>query len=230
MEQTRNHPEYQREIGLVFGKTGMGKSNYLKGYLTTLRRAIVLDPLDEYPAVEIPDMETMFDHVTSNETFRVKSTNIMDLEIMGEMVDSIPDVTFIIEEAQRCLPPSRTDLPESIQRIIFQGRHFGRSLVIAAQRPSIVHIAARSQWTRICSFNLTEVNDVKWLEGTSGYSLDDEPDIRKLTVGTYLEITPGSLEQKLAPLYVPKKSKQEGGGAYRLENIFSQFSISGVNP
>jgi DNA helicase HerA-like ATPase len=121
------------------------------------------------------------------------------------------DVTFIIEEAQRCLPASRQDLPDSLQRIIFLGRHFGRSLVVAAQRPSIVHIAARSQWTRIVTFNLTEVGDVRWLEGTSGYDVQTEHDIRKLPVGDYFEITPGGFERKHAPLYVPKKTRKEEG-------------------
>src|SRR3989304_6406145 len=179
-----SHPD-PREITLVFGKTGMGKSNWNKVYLSSLKRVIILDPLDEYLALEFTDVEEMMDYLEDKETFRVKSCNILDLEALGEIVDSMRNVTFIIEEAQRCLPASRQDLPDSLQRIIFLGRHFGRSLVVAAQRPSIVHIAARSQWTRIVSFNLSEVGDVRWLEGTSGYDVQTEHDIRKLPIGDY---------------------------------------------
>jgi DNA helicase HerA-like ATPase len=213
-----------REISLIFGKTGMGKSNYIKGYLSSLKRVIILDPLDEYPAIEFQDISEMVDYLEGmgDKPFRVKSTNILDLESMGEIVDSMEDVHLIIEEAQRCLPASRQDLPDSLQRIIFLGRHFGRSLVIAAQRPSIVHIAARSQWTRIVTFNLTEVGDVRWLEGTSGYDFQGENDIRKLPVGDYFEILPGGLEEKHAPLYVPKKSGKED----RFQNVFNLFSAS----
>lgn len=210
----------QREISLVFGKTGMGKSNWLKVYLADLKRVIILDPLDEYPALEFTDPEAMLEYVSGRKEFKVKSCNILDLDIIGEIVDSLEDVTFIIEEAQRCLPASGQGLPDSMQRIIFLGRHFGRSLLIAAQRPSIVHIAARSQWTRIISFNITETTDVKWLKDQSGYPLDVDPDIRKLPVGEYFEITPGTLEVKNAPLYIPRRKENESG----LSKLLSVFS------
>jgi DNA helicase HerA-like ATPase len=137
------------------------------------------------------------------------------------------DVTFIIEEAQRCLPASRQDLPDSLQRIIFLGRHFGRSLVVAAQRPSIVHIAARSQWTRIVTFNLSEVGDVRWLEGTSGYDVQTDHDIRKLPVGDYFEITPGGFERKRAPLYVPRKSGK-GEDVKSFRDTFSFLNLQTI--
>jgi DNA helicase HerA-like ATPase len=216
-----NAPPNQREISLVFGKTGMGKSNWLKVYLQSLRRVIILDPLDEYPAQEFTDAEEMLEHVASKKEFKVKSCNILDLEVLGEIVDSLNDVTFLIEEAQRCLPASGQGLPDSIQRIIFLGRHFGRSLLIAAQRPSIVNIAARSQWTRIVTFNVTETTDVKWLKDQSGYPLDVEPDIRKLPVGEYFEITPGNLEVKNAPLYIPRRKEEKESELSKLLSVFS---------
>ena len=216
----------EREISLVFGKTGMGKSNFLKGYLSSLNRVIILDPLDEYPGLEFERISDMIDYLQNEnvkydlkKSFCVKSCNILDLEALGEIVsdgdrkddpNAMREVTFIIEEAQRCLPASRQELPDSLQRIIFLGRHFERSLVIAAQRPSIVHIAARSQWNRIVSFNLTEDADVSWIRNTSGYDIENsENDIRKLPVGDYLEITPGGFERKHAPLYVPRRRREE---------------------
>jgi DNA helicase HerA-like ATPase len=228
-----------REIALVFGKTGMGKSNYIKTYLSALKRVIILDPLDEYPALEFQDINEMIDYLEgaegmeegnkSRKGFCVKSCNILHLEALGEIVDGMRDVTFIIEEAQRCLPASRQDLPDSLQRIIFLGRHFGRSLVVAAQRPSIVHIAARSQWTRIITFNLSEIGDVRWIEGTSGYDVQNEFDIRKLSVGTYFEITPGSFETKTAPLYIPRRVKGGKEDQSGLKNVFDLFPSASVS-
>jgi DNA helicase HerA-like ATPase len=225
-----------REISLVFGKTGMGKSNWIKVYLESLKRVIILDPMDEYPALEFVDMakEEMEEYLKGKETFRVKSCNILDLDSLCEIAsrgddrddpDAMRNVTLIIEEAQRCLPASRLDLPEALQKIIFLGRHFGRSLVIAAQRPSIVHIAARSQWTRIVSFNLTEVNDVRWIEGTSGYDVQREYDIRKLSIGNYYEITPGTFESKRAPFYVPKRRKENKTREERFQELFSVVNL-----
>lgn len=235
-----------REISLVFGKTGMGKSNYIKGYLASLRRVIILDPLDEYPGMEFEDVGDMIDYLEREnvkgdpkKNFCVKSCNILDLDALGEIVadgdrkddpNAMRDVTFIIEEAQRCLPTSRQELPDSLQRIIFLGRHFGRSLVIAAQRPSIVHIGARSQWTRIVTFNLTETGDVGWLKSVSGYDIEGftpdglEGDIRKLGVGNYFEITPGSFEAKRAPLYTP--SRKEVKTVSKWEEVFSLLTLT----
>ena len=241
---------FPREITLVFGKTGMGKSNYIKTYLDSLPRVIILDPLDEYPAMEFEEIGGMIDYLEKENVkgnplkpFRVKSTNILDLDVIGEIVadgdkkdsDAMRNVTFVIEEAQRCLPASRSDLPDSLQRIIFLGRHFGRSLVIAAQRPSIVHIGARSQWTRIVTFNLTETGDVQWLKNVSGYEIEGysdrsfeglSGDIRKLPVGDYFEITPGSFELKRAPLYIPKRKELESSGLERFMAEFSQLTLT----
>lgn len=232
-----------REITLVFGKTGMGKSNWMKGNLSTLQRVIILDPLNEYPGKEFQDLSDMVDYLESEnvkgdlkKSFCVKSCNVLDLEGLGEIVadgdrqndpNAMRDITFIIEEAQRCLPASGERIPDSLKRIIFQGRHFMRSLIIAAQRPSIVNIAARSQWTRINTFNLTETADVGWLEQVSGYDIQGktgESDIRKLPVGDYFEITPGTFELKHAPLYVPpKRTEKEDKG---FENWFASLALN----
>ena len=109
------------------------------------------------------------------------------------------------------------------------GRHFLRSLVIAAQRPSIVNIAARSQWTRIVSFNLTEDSDVGWLRSVSGYDIEHENDIRKLPIGEYFEITPGKFERKNAPLYIPKRRREEKPQS-GIDGIFSLFNLGCAHP
>jgi DNA helicase HerA-like ATPase len=228
-----------REILVVLGKTGMGKSNYIKTYLSSLRRVIILDPLDEYPGLEFDDIENMIDFLESenvkdvNKNFKVRSCNILDIDALGEIVadgdkkddpHAMRNVHLVIEEAQLCLPPSRKELPDSIQRIIFRGRHFGRSLVIAAQRPSIVHIAARSQFTRIVAFNFTENNDVGWLESATGYDIlgrQSENDVRQLPIGDYFEITPGRFERKRAPLYIPPSRKEEKEGSEWFMELFA---------
>jgi len=224
---------YVREISLVFGKTGSGKSNYIKTYLSELSRIIIIDPLNEYPGRSFTDIGEMMDYLEPlaepkpENKFCVKSCNADDLEPISEIVNAMDDVTFIIEEAQRCLPASNEKLPDAFNRIIFQGRHFGRSLAIAAQRPSIVNIRARSQWTRVISFNLTEPSDVGWLENVSGYDLTASPenDIRKLPVGRYIEITPGNLETKQAPLYIPPRGREE-----EKNDIAALFASFAFNP
>ena len=237
-----NFEKPEREISLVVGKTGMGKSNYLKGYLQTLRRSIIIDPLDEYPGIEFESIRDMIEYLESIDAknlkteFCVKSCNVLDLEYLGEIVsdgdrkddpNAMRDIYFIIEEAQRCIPASGERLPESLKKIIFQGRHHQRHLIIAAQRPSLVNIMARSQWNRIVAFNLTESADVAWIANTSGFDIESDDDIRKLPVGEYFEITPGSFERKNAPLYIPKRRKEEEKTS-GIMSLFESFNFQPV--
>jgi DNA helicase HerA-like ATPase len=231
----------EREVVFVAGKTGFGKSNYLKGYLSELKRVIILDPLAEYPGLEFDDIAGMISHLESinaknlKTEFCVKSCNVLDLENLCEIVadgdrrddpNAMRDIHFIVEEAQRCIPASGERLPEALKKIIFQGRHFKRHIIIAAQRPSLVNIMVRSQWNRIVAFNLTEPADTDWIRNTSGFDIESEDDIKMLPMGDYLEITPGSIERKHAPLYIPKREKMEAASPFdELMDIFSMFNL-----
>ena len=217
----KDHEIDPREITLVFGKTGMGKSNWIKVLLSELKRVIILDPLGEYPGDEFEDTEDLFDNISGKEEFLVKSSDVLELGTLSEISLAMKNTHLIVEEAQRCLPASNSPLPEGFKKLIFQGRHTGNSLIVAAQRPSIVNIAARSQWTRIISFNLTETADVTWIEQTTGYPIRSETDIRKLTVGEHFEITPGSIEKKKGPEFKPRRGEEEK--RERFNNVVALF-------
>ncbi len=156
-----------RDIVLVFGKTDMGKTSWTRQYLRARPRVILLDPMDEYPGLAFADPVQLIDYIRERSRFTVRSIGVQDFEALCQIAFAAGHVTLAIEEAQRCLPP-HLPLPAAFEHIVYRGAHVGASLVLIAQRPSTVNIAARSQFTRLVTFAQSEVADVRWIEGATG--------------------------------------------------------------
>lgn len=159
--------------------------------LKEYNRVIIIDPMDEYTAQEFDDLGDMVDHITSHKIFRCKTINTSEFESLCLVCMEVGNITLVIEEAQRVLP-SRSQMPEAFEDVIFRGRHRAVNVVLVAQRASSVNINVRSQYSRIVTFNQSERADVQWLEDVSGYDL---PDLKDLSIGEYYDITPKKCEK-----------------------------------
>lgn len=219
--------EQEREITLIYGKTGMGKSRWTKRYLRKKKRVMVLDPMLEHDGEAFDDMEAMLDRIQEYPTFRVKSEFVQDVPMMARMAMVVndkrrfqdkkhPELVLAIEESQRSLPSGNRPLPASIEDVIYRGRHARVTLVLISQRPSTVHIAARSQWTRLVVFKQTETADIDWLSEQTGHDPDDFFNLRP---GEFWEFTPvGGLRMMLpdqrdaTPLSARANKSAIGGG------------------
>ncbi len=181
-----------RDIILVFGKTGMGKTRWTRAWLAGQHRALICDPMDEYDGQKFDDLGDLIEHVMQYTVWRCRTEFIDDVPMLAAVAIGAGRCVLVIDEAQRSLP-GRQDLPASILDVIYRGRHPVVSLVIIAQRPSTVNIAARSQWTRIITFRQTEALDCRWIEGVSGESLD----LSGLAVGQYYDIAPTGISRRI---------------------------------
>jgi DNA helicase HerA-like ATPase len=170
----------------------MGKTSWLKRYLKSVRRGLILDPVNEYDRVQKFDhLDVLIEHVLRYRIFRVRTEWETDFPLLCATAKAAGNCTLVIDEAQRVVPP-RGDVPATFEDIVYRGRHRGVSLAIAAQRPSTVHLVARSQWSRLITFRQTEPNDVRWIEDTTGYSLP----LTDLEPLTFYEITPTGIYRK----------------------------------
>ncbi len=193
----------EREIILVLGKTGMGKTRWTKRYLTGAHRLLILDPQLEYdgPLFESvdggADHEQLLDYLANHRAFRarVPYTTIQEFAFLCRIVYHVKRCTFVVDEAQRVLPESRSRLPRDFEHVLYRGRHARVTLVLIAQRASTVNIAPRSQWTRIISFRQTEPPDIKWIESQAGEALP----LDTLNAGEYIEIRPSGSERRILP-------------------------------
>lgn len=192
------HPaDKVRSITLDFGKTGMGKTVWAQQHVKTLRRVIVYDPLGEYRDGVVPfyDVAELIEHCAKYRVWRVSLAMAApeDFPMLCRVAQAAGNCTLVVEEAQRILPPGPPP-PSEFTELVYRGRHTRTSLLIVSQRPSTVHIAARSQWTRIVSFSQSEVADVEWMRKTSGFdALVEARDLPRLH---YFDITPGGIERK----------------------------------
>jgi hypothetical protein len=178
----------------------MGKSEWTKQYLKRVPRVIICDPMDEYEGTLYNDPEDMIEHVRAYRVYKVRTTDIDALPVLCSIAMAAGRCTLVIDEAQRTLPQGSRKLPPQFEDIIYRGRHKVVSLVLISQRPSTVHIAARSQFTRMICFRQTEKNDVAWIQNTAG---EDLP-LQKLRMNEYYEIDPvgiyrGNLDSDQGP-------------------------------
>lgn len=183
----------EREITLVFGKTGMGKTRWTRQVTGGLSRAIILDPMGEYQGISFWDLNDMAGYCREHKLFRVRTEDGTALNVLSCLALVERNCCLVVEESQRIIPPVYP-LPSYFSDILYRGRHAAVSAVIVAQRAATTHIACRSQWSRIITFRQSEQDDVRWLIQTTGFDL---PEIRTLGVGEYYDIRPDSISKHL---------------------------------
>lgn len=184
-----------REITLVFGQTGTGKSQYTKRIIKQSKRVLVIDPQDEYVGIHHCETEgELKEYVEKNsKVFRVGVSDLRLFDYCSDLISLCPDSLLIVEESQRIIPP-RAVLPESFEDLIYRGRHSGTSIHLIAQRPTTVDIAVRSQFHKLITFRQTESRDIDWILDVSGYELEEE--IKHLEVMEFIEINREGYEKK----------------------------------
>lgn len=166
--------------------TGMGKTRWTKAYLRDCRRQITMDIKAEHDGILYDDLVAMIDHIQNYKTFKVRTQDPDNFDDLCKIAYAAGDCTLVIEEAEGVMPNSSQRPPNSFRDIVYRGRHERVSIVLIAQRPSSVHIAARSQWNRIITFRQTEPSDVQWIESVCGYQVDP----LSLSQGEYYDIGP----------------------------------------
>ena len=184
-----------RDIVVIVGKTGTGKTYYANEYLYEYNRVIIIDPLDEYAGLAFNTYSDLIMHCMDNPIFRVKMIDIQPdtLEEVSSIAYGLGSCCLCVEEAQRSIPWGREELPESFADILYRGRHLNLSLVVVAQRASTINIALRSQYTKIISFSQTEQADLEWLFKCTGYK--EVYDLRTFTGHEHFIITPSGIEK-----------------------------------
>lgn len=197
-----------RDVTLVFGQTGMGKSLFTKRVTASFPRLLVCDPQGEYVStLQCDDVGVLIARLQQMpRAFRLSTPDVEQFPLLCETAMTVGRCWLVIDEAQRVVPPF-AQLSAEFQDVVYRGRHPEVSFLLVAQRPTTVHLTARSQWNRIVTFRQTEKADTNWIRNVSGF--DVEP--RDLSRFEYFDITPqGFVLRKLDPPkgFVPSSSRQ----------------------
>jgi DNA helicase HerA-like ATPase len=195
----------EREVVVIVGKTGQGKSYWTKKFLRTKNRVVIVDPMFEYErSKQFDEFDELVDYVQDKKIFRVSYNNLADFPFLCQVVWELGKCYLVIEESQRVLPGGARPLPEEFEQLLYRGRHRDVSVVLVAQRASTIHIAARSQWSRLIVFKQTEPKDLSWIADTTGYDLEEK--IRTLKEYHHFEITPKTCHLKFNDQIIEKGS------------------------
>ena len=154
----------KREVAIVVGKTGFGKSLWGQLYARLWPRRLIYDPTSTYRAEYLPP-EEIIDRVANKETksFAFAVSDPEYVPALGLLAYGRGDNLLVLEEASTFFPKGQSRLDEWARQLVFMGRHQRCSLLFVAQRATSIPIDVRSQANRIVSFQQHEPDDVRTL-------------------------------------------------------------------
>jgi DNA helicase HerA-like ATPase len=194
-----------REVVLITGKTGSGKSTLFRKMLADKKRLIIFDTISEYqelappfPALHISSLHILYDCLAKNhhKNFRIvfdpedpeqsialnDGNQITVFEEACKLVYTHLDNLIIgIEEISNFM--TGTKVPEYLRKIVRFGRHSSISIYATTQRPADVHPLIRAQMTKLISFKQHEPRDIDWLRQVIGEQAPSLKDLEQFSWG-----------------------------------------------
>ena len=161
-----------REIVLVMGMTGWGKSWWSKLYSQKHDRKLVYDPSVSFPVDEYLPIEDIVGNILEEDRkskkFNFGFVDPDDIPQAAGALFVLGENLLIIEECATVFEKGLARLPEWGKRHCFYGRHQSCSIVLIAQRPTYMPIDFRSQANRVITFCQHEGADTDWLQDFFG--------------------------------------------------------------
>jgi len=168
-----------REVILVTGLTGSGKTLWGRLYTQSTARFLVYDPAGDFNVLFLP-VDMIYQEVVERRTeaFRLGTFCREDVDALGCMAFGVGDVLMLIEEASTVFMKGAR-LDQWAHRLTFLGRHRRCSVMILAQRAVSIPIDFRSQANRVISFCQHEPDDLLWLKEFFGNEVRGLPALPK---------------------------------------------------
>lgn len=158
-----------RDVRLILGPTGCGKTTLAKEFVNRLPRALILDNgFQEFSSIHFTDINALYEYLDTRGgqggNFRASYTPMRaqygTLFKWARELGQAEEVTLCLEECDRFpTADSAGDFEELIQR----GRHYGVHLLGLTTHPFAVDIDLRRQATEIFTFRQHEPADLAWL-------------------------------------------------------------------
>jgi hypothetical protein len=184
----------QREVIIIFGRTGEGKSTLAKKIIARYNRVVVFDTLHEYHGTVFSDFDSFvdyFQHPDSDFFLVCRFPSPVSFSYAARLLfETQEDILIVLEEADNYLNSvSFNDAYDPFFQIVTRGRHAKISILAITQRPTLIAITLRAMSTRVITFCQTEPGDLDRMED---WGFDPE-EVRNLEKFKYLEKTKGGI-------------------------------------
>ncbi len=172
-------------IMTVYGKKGSGKSYFVEYFIKNLNRVIVWDTMRIFdngftPVYSLKKLNKIFKKIETNEiiSFRLSlrlNKNYFD-DVNRELL-KIKNITYVIDELQVFV--SALKIPEYLNELITESRHFETNLIFITQRPVFIPriILANADYIVCFEINLKTdldvLNSYKYFEPDTAKTLDN---------------------------------------------------------
>lgn len=169
-------------LTLILGKVMTGKTVRMLYELESERRVVLVDGkcgtltglagwrhvFPEYDpkakvfrSIEVLDLAVMRDDLCRL-AFHIRNYHRESLEIICKVVKAARGITLAVDELSLfAFSGSPSSLPPEITSVVVSGTHDGVKFVGTSQRPSMVHITARANATRMLVYRMTEDADME---------------------------------------------------------------------
>lgn len=157
----------EREITIVMGMTGWGKSWWSKLYSLKWKNRLIYDPSMSFPEVIWGNLHDHVENLIGEEPvpeFQYGFVDENEVPQAGSITFVRGNMMLMIEECAAVFEKGQARLPEWAKRLCFFGRHRECSLTLIAQRPTYIPIDFRSQANRVITFCQHEDADMQWLK------------------------------------------------------------------
>lgn len=167
-----------REIKLVFGRTGSGKSYLVKTVLLKdYNRIVIIDTQFEYDGLIFYDFMSLSEyHLTNSpESFKYvcRFKNDTDIEYLFKWCYAVGNLVLVVEEAEQYINPYAKS--SNFLYLVRYGRHKAVSIIGIARRLSELSTDFKAQVNEIISFKQVLPLDIKLAEQLGLYNLDTLP-------------------------------------------------------
>lgn len=177
----------QPEIICIFGRRGSGKSTLAKKMIEEKPRVLVYDTLGEYKTDKVfttPIELYLFlrDKKKAGEPFRIgyrPEDAVREFPWVCRIVENIGELTFVAEEVDFFISPSRLD--PGFERLIRYGRHRGVELIAISRRPAEVNRNLTAQSSRLFIFKMHEPRDIAYFRSIIGPEAEKIPELPDFT-------------------------------------------------
>jgi hypothetical protein len=161
----------KRKFLIITGMVGSGKTRLVRYLVNNCSRVIILDPMCEYTRhgrvyTDARSVVQFFAQAKDHEDFCIVCQGFSDddKKYLFELVWTIGNVLFVMEESQYYLETKGLESNEYLANIVRRGRHRSINIIAVSQRVPDFHPDVRAQCTSFVTFKQMEAVDLKYLE------------------------------------------------------------------